>query len=130
VGEGWVPQQVIVMENHLGRNLEPDEEVKHLNGNVHDNRVENLRVVRPQFGVASNSLFESQESARNLSKNFIPCKFQRPCWKEVRSKIARENKVYLPYICDYQVSGDIYQCGHYWKFRERDIAEKGADKIE
>jgi len=34
-----------VMEDHLGRSLEPNEHVYHINGNSVDNRIENLIVI-------------------------------------------------------------------------------------
>lgn len=115
-GEGWVPQQVLEMERFLGRSLSPDEDVKHINGMAHDNRIENLRVVTPKFANYPSSILESQESARKLSKTFISCRFQKSCWKDIRAPIARKNKVYLPYICSFQTEGDIYKCSHYWKY--------------
>jgi hypothetical protein len=127
-GEGWVPQQILVMEAHLGRELSPDEEVRHLNGDPHDNRAENLRIVTPQFGSKTNALFDSQDSARRLSKTFVPCKYQKPCWKEVRAPIARSKKVFLPYICSFQSEGDIYKCSHFWKFKSNEI--KGDSSVD
>jgi hypothetical protein len=35
----------IVMENHIGRLLEPDEDVHHINGDAFDNRIENLELM-------------------------------------------------------------------------------------
>ena len=127
-GEGWVPQHYLVMEQSLGRLLYPDEEVKHINGNPHDNRVENLKIITPQFANKTTSLLDTRDSARKLSKTFIPCRFQKPCWKNIRAPIARANKVYLPYICSYQSEGDIYKCGHFWNFLEEEVKER--DSIE
>jgi hypothetical protein len=38
----------IVMEQHLGRELRPDEHVHHINGDRRDNRIENLEIVDPR----------------------------------------------------------------------------------
>jgi endogenous inhibitor of DNA gyrase (YacG/DUF329 family) len=42
---GWVFEHRLVAEQHLGRTLEPDEHVHHVNGDKLDNRLENLVVM-------------------------------------------------------------------------------------
>lgn len=42
---GYVLEHRIIMENHLGRLLIPNEVVHHINENKKDNRIENLEVV-------------------------------------------------------------------------------------
>ena len=126
-GDGWVPEQYLVMEEHLGREVSPDESVRHINGDTRDNRIENLQVVVPQFASRPSSLYDNLEAAQNLSRTFVPCQFQNECWKTIRGPLARKLKVYLPYRCSYQSEGDIYKCGHYWKFLK---AKQEAAKVE
>jgi len=54
------------------------------------------------------------------------CKFQRPCWKNVRAPIAKKNKIFLPYICSYQEEGDLEKCGIRDRFLEE---EKESEQL-
>lgn len=42
--EGTILEHRLVMSNYLGRGLQPGENVHHINGNRHDNRLENLEL--------------------------------------------------------------------------------------
>lgn len=44
-------------------------------------------------------------------RGYTSCRFQRPCWKNIRAPKARKYKIYLPYICSYQQEGDLEKCG-------------------
>ena len=43
--KGYIPEHRLVMCNHLNRLLSSDEHIHHLNGNIQDNRIENLQIV-------------------------------------------------------------------------------------
>ena len=43
--DGYVLEHRLVMAEHIGRPLTRDEHIHHLNGNVQDNRVDNLEIV-------------------------------------------------------------------------------------
>lgn len=128
VGEGYVPEQYLVAEKELGRELFPDEDVRHINGNTQDNRKENLEVISLNADYRSQALDGGPAQDRQSSRTYIPCKFQKQCWKEIRGPLAKKEKVYLPYICSFQTEGDIYKCSHFWKFvdKEMEIAKNGS----
>lgn len=123
VGEGYVPEEIIVMEDHIGRGLSADEDVKHLNGNACDNDIDNLIIVTPKYGHKPMSILDSTELVRKLSHTFTVCPYQRVCWKEVRSVIAKTNKIYLPWHCSYQTEGDVVKCNRYWNYLKEDHAD-------
>lgn len=58
-----------------------------------------------------------------VGRTFVPCKFQKPCWKYVRAPLARKHKIYLPYVCSFQSEGDVHKCSRYWGFMESEARE-------
>lgn len=129
-GTGYVPEQILVAEKTLGRYLTPDEEVRHLNGNTQDNTPSNLEVVSINADYRSQSVdYDSDRGSKGKSKTFMPCKFQLPCWKNIRGKIARENNIYLPYLCSYQEGGDIYKCSRFWTFVEEEMEQNKQESV-
>ena len=129
-GSGYVPEHILVAEKVLGRDLTPDEDVRHINGDTHDNRPQNLEITSYNADYRTQSLTSDFVEQRAAAKTFIPCKFQKPCWKEIRAPIAKREGVFLPYLCSYQLGGDIYKCGHFWNFVDKEMNEKGEDTID
>lgn len=131
VGGGYVPEQILVAEKTLGRKLSSDEDIRHINGIPHDNRPANLEIHSVNAGYRSQAV-ESIDNIgaqhRTPTKNFIPCKFQRPCWKNIRGPIAKKEGVYLPYTCSYQTEGDVYKCSRFWSFVDEYMNEEKKEE--
>ena len=126
VAEGYVAEHYLVAEKEMGRYLTPDEDVRHINGNTQDNLPSNLEVISYSKDFNSRALVgtDVQPNRLALRRVYMPCKFQRPCWKEARAPIARANKIFLPYICSFQTEGDVYQCSRFWGYIDKHLKEQ------
>lgn len=127
VQSGYVPEQILVAEKVLGRKLTPDEDVRHINGDVQDNRPVNLEITSSHADYKTTTLEVGVAPIkRAVHKSFIPCRFQRQCWKEIRAPKAKKYGIYLPYTCSYQVEADIYKCGHFWNYLDKELEKKNT----
>jgi len=126
VGDGYVPEQILVAEKVLERPLTQDEDVRHIDGDTRNNAPENLEIVSTNSGFRVIALVDNYVSKprRVSTKAFIPCKFQRKCWKEIRRPKAKKLRCYLPYICSYQQENDIYVCPIFWDYLNSEQQEK------
>lgn len=78
-----------VMEAHLGRELEPTEQVHHLNGDSSDDRIENLELIDPSAHGALHARQSWDDRKANWeypwSEHFAVCLI---CWKTDRPHVG------------------------------------------
>ena len=86
----------MVMEEYLGRKLDPDELVHHINGDIHDNRIENLdlalRNVHPKMHESTILPINYGEKAHNakLTREAVDKIMHRILHGECLADIARD----------------------------------------
>lgn len=84
---GWVREHRLVAERALGRLLEPDEHVHHINGDKTDNRLENLQVL----GASEHSSITGLANAERLRQQLAEL-------EDLRAEVAEYRRRYGPLI--------------------------------
>ncbi len=73
---GYVLHHRVVMENHIGRLLNANEVVHHINGNKKDNRLENLEVHDRREHTRSHSIQQGRKMVKLICPN-CKCEFEK-----------------------------------------------------
>lgn len=101
MADGYIPEHRLVMSLHIGRDLRPDEDVHHLDGNRRNNDISNLELC-PHSVHAKN-----HHDAREVSCPFCgnPTKSRRgickKCYDRWRYRHTKDRPSHLKEICPF-----------------------------
>lgn len=96
IGGKRILEHRFIMENHISRKLETKEHVHHINGNVRDNRIENLRIILS----SQHTRFHHPKKFVELICDFCGKQFKRK--RRNRPELTKSKRVYCSRECVYK----------------------------
>ena len=121
----------VIMEQHLGRELKREEEIHHLNGDVLDNRIENLVLCKNHQEHMKYHPNRSEETKRKISDSRMGEKhwnYGKPMGEETKQKMkntyAKKNKCGFPNL----IVTSCKECVRGFTFKYRYYDENGVRK--
>ena len=107
-----------VMEQHLGRKLSKNECVHHINGDRHDNRLENLELISRAEHNREHALKNFSSTKNNLGPaRPVICVETGELFRSV-SSAARAYGLWNSLVCNV-CKGKLHTCGGYhWRYAE------------